>query len=296
MNSKHINSGSAMKIMLEEEITTMPDPWRCWVLTVPICIPAGSVQEGCSGMAECNTENGSKGMHENRAAFTPWDRSCSVTVWLYFHLLWEKSHLQETCCSFFCLQKRTKCPTKEMHIVKSRGKKTRLSLQSMSTPSGHSRVHVTLTSTTLKREKTSRMSHTMGMDGCPLPLLLGAPFSKQVWESSPGRSPAQRETLKLSYCILHLLLNISWYHIQLCLKQSSLPSLILMRPTITPDRAELLQIWNCAWRAASANSGRKILHRLKVIMHSLEWLVVVLPLTEPELWHKEGQDFTLFPL
>jgi len=26
MNSKHTNSGSAMKIMLEEEITTMPDP------------------------------------------------------------------------------------------------------------------------------------------------------------------------------------------------------------------------------------------------------------------------------
>lgn len=31
-------------------------------------------------------------------------------------------------------------------------------------------------------------------------------------------------------------------------------------------------------------------------MHSLEWFVVILPLTEPELWHKEGQDFTLFPL
>lgn len=47
MNSKHINSGSAMKIMLEEEITTALDPWRCWVLTIPILIPAGSVQEGC---------------------------------------------------------------------------------------------------------------------------------------------------------------------------------------------------------------------------------------------------------
>lgn len=82
MNSKYSNSSSATMIMLEEEITTMPDPWRCRVLTIPICIPAGSVQEGCAGMVQLNTENCSEGMQEECAPFTQWDRSYRGMIWL----------------------------------------------------------------------------------------------------------------------------------------------------------------------------------------------------------------------
>ena len=147
-----------------------------------------------------------------------------------------------------------------MHIAKAGCRGERLSLQSMSTALGRGRVNVTLTSITLKHEETSRTSHTgQGCTAAHCHCFCGLPPPNKRGNPPWGRGPAQRETLKLSCCNLHLRLNIFWHHIQQCLKQPSLPSLILMRPIITPDRADLLRIWNCASRAASANGGHKLL-------------------------------------
>ena len=171
-----------------------------------------------------------------------------------------------------------------MYVAKSREKKM-LCLQSMSTASGHSRVHVTPASITLKHEETSRTSHMgQGWTAAHCYCFWGLQSPNKHGNPPWGRSPAQTETLKLSYYILHLLLNISWHHIQQCLKQSSLPS--LTRPTIIPDTAELLQIQNCASRAR----GHQILQRLKVIMHSLglSWSCPLLNLTV-------AQGMTRFP-
>lgn len=65
------------------------------------------------------------------------------------------------------------------------------------------------------------ITHRTGMDSCPLLLLWELPSPTRSRNSPWGRSPAQREMLKQSCCILHLLTNICWHPIQLCWKQST---------------------------------------------------------------------------
>lgn len=132
------------------------------------------------------------------------------------------------------------------------------------------------------------------MDSCPLLLLWELPSPTRRRNPLWGRSPAQREMLKPSHCILHLLTNISWHPILLCWKQSSLPSLILYEASHHPRQSWAPLNQNRAWGAAPAKGGHNVLHGLD--LHSLEWLVVVLPLTVPVLWHKKVQDFPHFPL
>lgn len=124
MNSERINSGSAMKIMLEEEITTMPDPWRWRVLAIPICIPAGPAREGCSDVVKCNTESRGEGMHGEHAPFTPWDRSYGVMVWLQFPLLWIEVSPAGKLLTFFLSAKDSKTPLERNTSDPKRGKNT----------------------------------------------------------------------------------------------------------------------------------------------------------------------------
>lgn len=150
----------------------------------------------------------------------------------------------------------------------------------MSAALGHDRVDATpLKAWTISRHEEH---HTQDRDG-QLPFASRDSHLQTSMGALPWEGTQHRERLKPSHPILHLLLSILWHQIQHCFKQSGLPSLISMRPIITPDRAELLQIWNRPSRATSANVRHKILHRLKITTHGLEWLVTVLPLAEPDL-------------
>lgn len=101
------------------------------------------------------------------------------------------------------------------------------------------------------------------MDSCPLLLLWELPSPTRSRNSPWGRSPAQREMLKLSRCILHLLTNICWHPIQLCWKQSSLPSLILYEANHHPWESWAPLNQNRAWGAAPASSGHRVLYSPK---------------------------------
>lgn len=196
MNSKHINSGSAVKIMLEEEITTMPDPWRCRVLTGPICIPAGSVQEDCSGMAECNTENVSRSMHENRAAFTPWDRSCSVMVWLYFHLLWIKVSPARNLLQLFLTAEEDKMPReRNAHSQKQGGKKKvvpAVHVYSLGTQQGRCNADLYHSET-----REDKQNVTQGGDGrLPIVLAAGGSLLQTSVGILPGKEPSTERNVE----------------------------------------------------------------------------------------------------
>lgn len=138
------------------------------------------------------------------------------------------------------------------------------------------------------------ITHRKGMDSCPLLLLWELPSSTRSRNSLWGRSPAQRGSLKLSRCILHLLTNICWHPIQLCWKQSSLQPQKLCEASPLPSRSELLWIRivpeGQPLPRVDTNFGQN------KDLHIFEWLVLVLPLTVPVLWHKEAQDFPLFLL
>lgn len=107
------------------------------------------------------------------------------------------------------------------------------------------------------------ITHRTGMDSCPLPLLWELPSPTRSRNSPWGRSPAQREMLKLSRCILHLLTNICWHPIQLCWKQSTLPSLIHYEANHHPWESWAPLNQNCAWGAAPANSGHQVFYSPK---------------------------------
>lgn len=117
------------------------------------------------------------------------------------------------------------------------------------------------------------ITHRKGMDSCPFLLLWKLPSPTRSRNRLWQRSPAQRETLKPSHCILHLLTNISWHPIWLCWKQSSVPSLILYEANHHPWQSWAPWNQNQAWGAALAKGGHNVLHSLKTCtaLNGLWW-------------------------
>lgn len=135
--------------------------------------------------------------------------------------------------------------------------------------------------------------HTEERDGqLPIAVALGAPISNQEQKFSLEKEPSvvKNTTLHSSSSNKYLLTSI-----QLCWKQSSLPSLILYEANPHPWQSWAPLNQNGAWGAAPANSGHEDLYSLKTCT-ALKGLWRFFPSLYLLFGTRKHKVFPVFPL